>query len=253
MSLSAKYAIISPMGNTMALIAKSFVDLVYPRRCANCGRDTAIHNKLCLCGSCAGDIRRNPRPHCRTCGRPVDTAGAVCGECRKTKFYFTRAYSAYLYDGAFKEVIHLFKYKSRISLSGHLGMLMIEFIREEPGILKDIDIITVVPLDNRRLRDRGFNQSKALASRIAEEFAVPLADMLEKAVRTRHQNELSRDERLRNLDGAFRIRRDAAVRGLNILLIDDVMTTGSTLNECSKILIEAGAGSVRCLTLARGI
>jgi len=241
------------MGNAMALLAKSFIDLVYPRRCANCGRDTDVSNDLCLCEPCAGDIKRNPRPHCKTCGRPVDRAGSVCSECRKTRFHFTRAYSAYIYDGAMKEVIHLFKYKSRISLSEHLGMLMIESLREEPDMLKGIDIITAVPLDNRRLRERGFNQSKVLAARIAKEFVIPLSDILEKTVRTRHQNELSRDERLQNLTGAFMVRRGAAVQDFRILLIDDVMTTGSTLNECSKTLIEAGAKEVRCLTLARGI
>lgn len=254
MSLSAKCVIISPMKRAIVTIAKGFINLIYPLHCANCRTYLDTSNETGLCGLCMADIRRNPKPHCISCGRPVDEAFKACPECRKTKFHFKSAHSAYVYDGALKELIHAFKYKGMLSLSATLSGLMTDFIKENGAILEDIDVITFVPLDGRRLRERGFNQSKVIAARIAQDAGIGLVGtILEKSHTTRHQNELSRDERLTNLKGAFKVRRDAKVKDLRILLIDDVMTTGSTLSECSKTLLDGGARSVRCLTLARGI
>lgn len=234
-------------------IAKGFVNLIYPLHCANCRTCLDISNETGLCGLCMAGIRRNPKPHCVSCGRPVDEAFKACPECRKTKFHFKSAHSAYVYDGALKELIHILKYKGRLSLSATLSGFMTDFIKENGAILEDIDVITFVPLDGRRLRERGFNQSKVIAAGLAQDAGIGLADILEKPHTTRHQNELSKDERMTNLKGAFKVRPDAKVRGLKILLIDDVMTTGSTLSECSRTLLDAGAKVVRCLTLARGI
>ena len=163
------------------------------------------------------------------------------------------AYSACLYEGPLKEIIHSFKYKKRISLAKIVSKFMIDFISENGEVLEGIDIITFVPLKNDRLRERGFNQSKVLAFNISKEFGIPLLDALQKTRATRPQNELSRDERLANLDGAFKVKGDVELNNARMLLIDDVMTTGATLSECSKILLDAGALEVRCLALARGI
>jgi len=134
-----------------------------------------------------------------------------------------------------------------------LSGLMIDYVKENGEIVNGVDMITFVPLDNSRLQRRGFNQSRILAFNISKEFDTRFADILEKPVRTRHQNELSRDRRLVNLDGAFRIKKNARVYDMRILIVDDVMTTGATLNECAKTLVEGGAKSVRCITLARGM
>jgi competence protein ComFC len=130
---------------------------------------------------------------------------------------------------------------------------MIEFVKVNPEIISGIDVITFVPLDKRSLHQRGFNQSKVLASTISKEFGLMLTDTLDKIRLTKHQNTLTRSQRLVNLKDAFRVRDKIAVKGLNILLIDDVLTTGSTLKECSRALLGGGAKSVRCLTLAKGL
>lgn len=206
-----------------------------------------------LCAFCNRKICQNPKPYCERCGRSIDNSGALCAECRKTKLHFSAARSAYIYDGALKEVIRAFKYKGKLTLGAGLARLLMDFIKENEDMILGIDAITFVPLQNGRMRERGFNQSKALASRIAEEIKIHCPDLLEKIRSTKNQNELSRDGRLCNLRGAFRIRRGSDIKGLRILLVDDVMTTGSTLSECSKTLFDAGAAEVRCLTLARGL
>jgi ComF family protein len=199
-----------------------------------------------------GAIRMNPKPHCLSCGRSMRDSRAVCPECRKARFHFERAFSACLYEGALKEIVHQFKYSGRPGLLKTLTLLMVDFLKNNREVLAGIDAVTFVPLQPGRVRGRGFNQSRLLAAGIAAEAGVPLLDTLAKRRATKPQNELSRDERLRNLKGAFSARRDVRLKGLNLLLVDDVMTTGATLDECAGTLVGAGAGKVRCLTLARG-
>lgn len=170
-----------------------------------------------------------------------------------TSCYFSRAYSASFYEGTLKEAIHLFKYGKKSYLANTLSALMIAFLKDNPDVMENIDIMTFVPLHSRSLREREFNQSKLLGAGIREEFGMPMVDTMDKVAGTRRQNELTKNERLVNLKGAFRMRKGVDVRGLGVLLIDDVMTTGATLDECSHVLLASGAREVRCLTLARGI
>jgi len=240
---------------TIAAMTKSFVNLLYPLHCAICEKSLPAADERGVCAFCAGQIRPNPKPHCASCGRSLQGAKGTCADCRKTPLHFTRAYSACLYEGATKELIHLFKYGNRRDLSKLLTGLLIDFIKDDRGIIDGITAVTFVPLHKKRLRERDFNQSEILASGIAKEFGISLVDVLEKIVSTRNQNELSREERLVNLQDAFDIKDTAKnyLQSSRILLIDDVMTTGATLDEASRVLLELGTAEVRCLTLARGI
>ena len=237
---------------TISTIAKHFLNLIYPLHCASCNTPLEAADETGVCARCLAEIRPNPRPHCRKCGRSSDST-RICKECRMTKLHFNRAHSACLYEGALKEIIHRFKYNGALSLAGPLSGLMIDFVNNNPAVLSKIDLITYVPLSARRLRKRTFNQSQALAAGLAEEFGLGLCHALAKTRSTKVQNELSRDQRLSNLEGAFRVRREADIKEMRILLVDDVMTTGATLSECARTLKDAGAKEVRCLTLARGM
>jgi ComF family protein len=242
------------MTQAIVSITKSFINLFYPLHCAACKKSLDPGNEFGVCDFCRGQIRQNPRPYCGLCGRSLKDNKKLCAECRRSKFYFTKAHSAYLYEGVLKELIHKFKYNRKLYLARMLSSLMADFIKENLKILDGIDTITYVPLSSRRLRTRGFDQAKVLASHLAMKFGVPLSDTLKKLKSTRNQNELSRDDRLVNLKGAFRmINNTDFLKGQRVLLIDDVMTTGTTLDECSKILLDGGAGKVSCLTLARGL
>jgi ComF family protein len=158
-----------------------------------------------------------------------------------------------LYGGVLKECIHLFKYNERLRLSRILSELMVDFIKTNRQIIDDVDIIVPVPLSAGRLWQRGYNQSEILARALAKELGLSFSNALVKTKSTRPQSELKRDRRLNNVRGVFGIRRGARIAGKTILLVDDVLTTGSTLNECARILLESGAGRIRALTLARGI
>ncbi|OGW82803.1 MAG: hypothetical protein A2987_01035 [Omnitrophica bacterium RIFCSPLOWO2_01_FULL_45_10] len=235
-------------------LSKNLLNIIFPLRCAACKKDLDAMNDFGVCDSCAARIRRLPRPYCERCGRSIQSADKVCGECRKTSHYFNAAYSACLYEGVLKELIHLFKYKGRYALINILSTNMIEFARElRDELLEGVGAITFVPLQDARLRERGFNQSKVLALSLSKEFGITLLDTLKKTRPTMRQNELSRSERLVNLEDAFKIKGGIDFASLKVLLIDDVMTTGATLDECSKALISAGAKEIRCLTLARGM
>jgi len=234
-------------------IAKYFVNLFYPLRCSACKEDLNPLSKTGVCGFCAASIRRNPRPYCGICGRPVNHDGDTCSECAKLDLRFDRAYSACLYEDRVKELIHKLKYGSGSSLINFFSGIMMDFLKDNREITQGVEAITYVPLDRARMRERGFNQSRLLARGIAKQLDIPLINAIKKISRTRHQNELSREERLINLRGAFKARKGIDLNGKVIMLVDDIMTTGATLSECSKALRNSGVKEIRCLTLARGI
>jgi ComF family protein len=237
---------------TISAIAKRFLNLIYPRHCASCNTPLEASDETGVCAKCLARIRPNPAPYCRKCGRSSGGAG-ICKECASLKLHFNRAFSACLYEGVVKEMTHRLKYNGVLSLAGPLSGLMADFADNNPAVLEKIDMITYVPLGAKRLRKRTFNQSQLLAAGLAKASGLGLCHALSKTRSTKNQNELSRDRRIANLDGAFRVRRGADIRGMRILLVDDVMTTGATLSECAKTLKGSGAKEVRCLTLARGI
>lgn len=215
-------------------IAKSFLNLFYPLHCLGCETALEAMNESRLCARCIASINRNAMPPFELDDLPV------------------KAYSACLYDSALKELIHKFKYKGKTVLAKVFSTLMIDHIKDNPEIA-NVDLITVVPLHRERLKKREFNQSLLIANPISKEYSLVLANTLDKIRRTRYQNELLKTERLKNLSDAFRVSPTADITGKNILLIDDIMTTGATLGECAKTLLNGGAKSVICFTLARGI
>lgn len=159
---------------------------------------------------------------------------------------FSKVLSYGLYEGVLQEAISQLKFHGVKRLSKPLGRLLLSF--ELSGI--DLDGIVPVPLSMKRLRERGFNQSLLIARIVSEEKGIPmLIDILLKKKETPPQTELSAKERLSNLKGAFEVKGN--IEGMRILLVDDVMTTGATVTECSKELIKAGAKEVIVLTLAR--
>jgi len=237
----------------IAILAKFGINLIYPLHCAYCKKRLNPLDSLGVCPLCIAKIKKNPKPYCVSCGRSVVRSPDLCPECRKARFSFKTAHSACIHEGILKELIHLFKYKGRLNLSNLLSGLMIDFIKENDYLLSGVDAVTFVPIQRRRIIKRGFNQSGILARDITKAFGLPLLDILKKVRKTKPQNELSRDDRLNNLNGAIRVNSRGRINGLKILLIDDVMATGATLDESAKALLSGGAKEVRCLTLSRGI
>ncbi len=226
-----------------------FLNLLFPQTCPLCQNPSSEHNIAPICAECWQTILPYTGPSCRKCGAPlVSDAAATCGNCLKDAPSFKRAVSFGLYDGALRSAINLLKYKGIRRLSGPLSDVML-------GIdIPDVDAVIPVPLYEKRLRQREFNQSALLAANIARHLGAGLVtDCLVKTRDTAPQVGLRSWERIKNIKRAFDTRNVFRIRGRNILLVDDVVTTGATVRECSGALKKAGAGDIYVAALAHGV
>ena len=175
-----------------------------------------------------------------------------CPNCRGAAFHFEFAGSVVRRRGVIRELIHRLKYNREIWIVKVLSRILAQGIADDRLSGQEFDAIVPVPLHSKRLREREFNQSVLLAERLSRATGIPVRDVLTRSRYTGTQTALDRSERRQNLRNAFSLRKNASVTDQNLLLIDDVLTTGSTLDACAAILLEQGAESVRALTLARG-
>jgi len=237
----------------MNAYAKSLLDLVFPRSCAGChGR--AGDELRYLCWNCMAEIRLVMPPYCLLCGDPAygELPNAYfCQACRKQKPFFDCARSAAVYTGLIKEMILDFKYRGAIWLSPDLGQLMFACLRTHFSA-PDIDGVTYVPLHKTRERERTYNQSFLLANEIAGRLNGKASDYLERVQATTSQTHLTSAGRADNVKNKFAVKKEHNLAGQRILLVDDVMTTGATVNECARVLKNGGAREVLVLTAARG-
>lgn len=213
---------------------------IYPQRCLVCGARGAV-----LCERCRSQV--SPlRAGCLRCGRPMTTPGR-CGRCLRREPPFDRARSAFPYEGAVREAILSLKYGGHYELGPVLGRMMAQCVGPE-----EAELVVPVPLHPQRLARRGFNQSVLLATAAARRWGIPVArGLLRKRRDTPPQVALGVARRRQNPRGAFEVVRPERVRGRGVALVDDVFTTGATLEECARVLKRAGARRVEALTLAR--
>ncbi len=229
--------------------------LLWPSRCVVClSAPTAAGNPY-ICTPCWEQMPRLTAPWCPRCGRPFASGFALshspdhwCAACRDREPYFDRARAAVSYEGAAATAIRLLKYQRKIVLARSLGALLLPLL----GEMDKVDGVAPVPLHIHRLREREFNQALALAQVVCRAAGWPLWwDLLERIRPTAAQVGLEAAERRRNVRRAFTVRRPKQVEGKTVVLIDDVLTTGSTVNECARVLRRSGAAAVRVLTVAR--
>ena len=226
-------------------LISAFINFLYPSDCPSCGKVPDDFRTAPFCSTCWSGLERYNGPSCRICCTPFTSEDAtICAECIRQPPHFANAVSFGLFDGTLATAIHFFKFHRVKRLHKPLGDLLSDFD------LSGSDAVMPVPLSVRGLRERGFNQSLLIAKSLSEKTKIPLImDGLLKITETSPQIGLSRTERRRNLKGAFMA--DRKFPGMRLVLVDDVMTTCSTANECSKELLCAGAAEVRVLTLAR--
>ncbi len=175
----------------------------------------------------------------------------TCWSCKGKKFSFDRVWAVGRYDGILKELIHKFKFQDREYLYRPLGELMARYLADT--INQKIDLVTSVPMSKERLRERGYNQASLLAGVIARETGIMFKDkLLYRQRRTRPQYRLSSEERKENLRGAFTLIQKQDVREQTVLVVDDIFTTGATIEECALTLKRGGAKRVYALVLAHG-
>jgi ComF family protein len=241
-------------------LLKNLIDIIYPPRCPICGKflldeKTATGDEAILfCRACLADFQRVTSPLCPVCGMPfVSRVGEdhLCEECLRKRPFYEAAGAAYLYEGALMEAIHRFKYGSKSFLADSLGPLLAQFAQS--WLKESNEYLTIpVPLHAKRLRERGFNQSLLLARHVSEQLNTELDFLALRRIRyTSPQTGLGKDDRRKNVRRAFEIMNSKAVKGKTVLLVDDVFTTGNTLNECARALKKSGCNKVFCLVLAR--
>lgn len=241
------------IGTTLRRAGEALISLLYPPNCASCGADTeaGIH----LCAACAGQARKIVVPFCRRCSEPFSGAidGAfTCQNCAGRTLHFDCAVTCYLSRGVVREFIHRFKYDGHFYLRHPLANWLAETLDDARLRSPTIDALVPVPLHSARFREREFNQAEALAKLLSRRAGIPLLGALQRIRYTTTQTRLDRHERMENLRNAFRVRHTSAVQSRHLVLVDDVFTTGSTVEECARVLREAGAASVRVVTVARG-
>lgn len=228
----------------MTPLFSSFLDFIFPQRCTFC--DSVC--KQPICPKCADAVRFISPPICNICGIPFKSDAVhdhTCGDCLKNKRHFLWARGVLLYEDAAAKAIRRYKYRPDSTFSRQLGHMISSY-----NLPEGFDVIIPVPLHIKRLRERGFNQSLLLSRAVGKRHGITVDRFALKRVRwTEPQVTLSKKERKINVNGAFEVHGD--VRGKNILLIDDVYTTGATVGECSRVLRKKGAKTVAVLTLAR--
>jgi competence protein ComFC len=235
------------------------LDLLYPSSCMVCGE--GLNHGAALCGGCHADLPRIAEPFCKSCGEVFE--GVIdrpfaCPNCRDLKFAFKFARPAMLRDERTLDLVHRLKYGREIHLARELGRLAFDAFLD-PRLAPALDAgwpLIPVPLHRKRLRHRHFNQAEEIARALAAQTGQPVLKALSRIRQTETQTLLSRKQRMANLRGAFAVtatgRRWIAATPAGAVLVDDVLTTGSTVQECANTLRRAGVREVFVVTVMRG-
>ena len=225
--------------NSFRYAAEFAVDLVYPKRCAGCSR-----RGTWLCADCSAALPQFSTPWCDRCGVPAIYFRC---KCKSTPKNLEQVRSVGPFDGWLRGAVVQFKYHGEWARARHLSERLVVALAHT----QHADALTPVPLHAARLRQRGFNQSLLLAQHAGDLLGVEVKEALSRTRRTDAQVNLGSEQRTINVAGAFALQPSFHVAGLSIVLIDGVITTGSTLSACAEALKSAGASSVQAATLAR--
>lgn len=241
--------------NLLRLLKSGFykiADLILPPKCLSC--TASVSNIYSFCPNCWNKLKFITEPMCLICGHPFSVKiekQDICLHCLQEKPKFNQAKAAVKFDGLACDLIYHLKYHDKTEYAPILANLMAQAGK---NLIDKAHIITAVPIHINKLRLRKYNQSLMLAKYIAKKFHKPLCpDLLIRTQNSMSQSGLTRDQRLANVHDAFAVnpKRQNLVKDKNILIIDDVITTGATINECAKIIKELHPASVMALSFAK--
>lgn len=241
--------------NHIKKIVEGVSALLFPRylRCIACDRDLQDKNKYSLCDECAKKIVLvNEAESCRICGRGLYSGGMLCDECKEQKPYFRKSYSVVIYNDCAKQLVHRLKYMDKRYISFYTAKMMADKLKRHS---LSYDYILYVPMHIKKEIERGYNQARLLAKYISEETSIPVNSSLIRVKHTQDMNKLSKKLRAINLVNAFDLDLEdrLVLKDKNVLLVDDVYTTGATANECARVLLDYGVCHVDVITFATGI
>jgi competence protein ComFC len=247
------------MNTLLELVQKWFdtgLGFIYPETCQLCGTERATARNGFVCARCWQQVRFIKPPFCGRCGLPFAgdiTTPFECTNCREMQLHFRFARSAVVARGGVLEAIHRLKYRRQLWFEDFLAGL---FLQEAVPALRgqNWDLIVPIPLHPVKEREREFNQAGRFATRLSAAVQIPVNDkLLRRVVPTATQTLLTRQQRAANMRGAFALRPGAHLNGEQVVLVDDVFTTGATTGACARVLLAAGAGDVCVWTVARGL
>jgi len=232
------------------------LDFIYPASCHLCECSLKYGNHLCE--DCSDNLEYVEPPFCSSCGECYDgdiKDQFVCPNCHQLEFHFDFARAALHNKNGGRDLLHDFKYMRQIHLADELARLMetaLTDVRFDPYL--ENGLLVPVPLHWLRQRQRRFNQAEEIGKKLSVYTGIPQIPLLKRTRNTQTQTRFSRAKRLKNLDAAFAVKgkHTQQIRGKSLILIDDVFTTGSTANECAKMLKHQGAEKIAVLTVLRG-
>ena len=228
--------------------AGRLIEMIYPRRCPVCD-DVVSRPGLYVCDECREEFTKVSEPRCMKCGRGLfDETEILCRECAGRDHCFDSCRAAFVYDDVLKESMYRYKYGGRAEYADYYAEKMGDSMKNYILSCR-ADALVPIPLHKDRFRKRGYNQAELLAGRLSDRFNIPLrTDVLVRCAKTAVQKSLRASQRQNNLKKAFKIGSDV-VKLNNIILVDDIFTTGSTMDAAAKCLKEAGAANVFCIVL----
>ena len=241
-------------GTELNSYCRSLIRILYPANCVLC-QIPLVLDETYLCASCTQRIEPLKAPTCLKCARPLPPYGnhrSLCSPCRSERPYYDRGFALVPYQESVKTIFHQIKFQKKLWLLKIFSKWLREFCSAYET--RNYEMIVPIPLDATRERQRGFNQALVIAKMLERSNSKTfpqVSKLLKKKKKTPPQSQLRRQERLNNLEGAFSVKKRGLVRGKQILLVDDIFTTGSTINECAKILKADGAERVDFFTIAR--
>lgn len=219
-------------------------------KCLICNKEIVSDKKFCLCDKCLSELPKIVGNVCERCGEPINTDSKFCVHCKKELPVFTKCVSPFVFEGEVVNLVHGLKYNGHIYYAKTLSNLMLKTVLESN---LEFDVVIPVPLNLRREGTRGFNQSELLCSGFSDAGYNVDSSIVVRSKNTATQTFLSKTERKQNVENAFKVLNKSKVKGKNILVVDDVYTTGATINAIAQVLKNAGAKNVYGVTFAHTI
>lgn len=235
------------MVQTITKTAKLLMRIIYPCRCIGCGELLDIDKDEWLCTECAADFSVPEGYRCESCGRLIEHKGK-CHDCKDNKIYFDKGYCVLDYRDKVRNAILSFKYHNKRRYAKYFGSVLSDYA--DKNIVFKYDYVTAVPLHKKRFKERGYNQSELIARILAENIGSVYKELLIRQRATLPQNILNKKQRQHNIKNAFISAENTDIEGKGILVVDDIFTTGTTINECCRVLKQNGAYQVDFIALS---
>ncbi len=238
-------------------LGEGLISLLLPADCGVCQHPLEPSNITFVCADCWSKIKWLIDPCCSKCSRPLSSSFKsiptfLCAECRRQDLYFNRTFIPTLYEGVMKKLIHLLKYNKKRGIMRSLERIIRSYFDCFSSSFPSLDLVVPIPLHRKRLRERGFNQAELIAKVVAKHIQVRLSNgNLKRTKATITQTSLDREERTKNLRQAFTVKNRDEFQARDVLVVDDVYTTGTTIKEAARTLKEAGVQEVYVFALAR--